>query len=159
MVLGSWNERFPIVRRSWVWLLKWIIVPAQINSRALNIAWVIKWNIASFGKPKAILAIITPSCLKVDSAIIFFKSHSVIADRPAINIVMEAVINKVGWNHGKEEANGKNRISKKIPAVTRVDEWTSADTGVGAAIAAGSHLEKGICALLVIAASIIDKTI
>jgi len=27
--------------------------------------------------------------------------------------------------------------------VTRVDEWTSADTGVGAAIAAGSHLEYG----------------
>lgn len=39
------------------------------------------------------------------------------------------------------------------PAVTRVDECTNADTGVGAAIAAGSHLENGICALLVIAAS------
>lgn len=36
-----------------------------------------------------------------------------------------------------------------------MDEWTSADTGVGAAIAAGSQLEKGICALLVIAAKII----
>jgi len=34
-----------------------------------------------------------------------------------------------------------------------VDEWTSAETGVGAAIAAGSHLEKGICALFVIAAT------
>lgn len=30
-----------------------------------------------------------------------------------------------------------------------MDEWTSADTGVGAAIAAGSQAEKGICALLV----------
>lgn len=36
--------------------------------------------------------------------------------------------------------------------MTRVDECTSAETGVGAAIAAGSHLEKGICALFVIAA-------
>lgn len=36
--------------------------------------------------------------------------------------------------------------------MTRVDEWTNAETGVGAAIAAGNHLEKGIWALLVIAA-------
>ena len=35
-------------------------------------------------------------------------------------------------------------MSKNTPAVTRVDEWTKAETGVGAAIAAGSHLEKGI---------------
>jgi len=36
------------------------------------------------------------------------------------------------------------RISKYTPAVTRVEEWTSADTGVGAAMAAGSHAENGI---------------
>lgn len=34
-----------------------------------------------------------------------------------------------------------------------MDEWTKADTGVGAAIAAGSQEEKGNCALLVIAAT------
>jgi hypothetical protein len=39
-----------------------------------------------------------------------------------------------------------------MPAVTRVEEWTREDTGVGAAIAAGSHLEKGIWALFVNAA-------
>lgn len=33
--------------------------------------------------------------------------------------------------------------------MTRVDEWTNEETGVGAAMAAGSHEEKGICALLV----------
>jgi hypothetical protein len=38
-----------------------------------------------------------------------------------------------------------------------VDEWTSAETGVGAAIAAGSHLENGICALFVIAATVMQK--
>jgi len=36
-----------------------------------------------------------------------------------------------------------------------VDEWTKAETGVGAAIAAGNHLENGICALFVMAAIII----
>jgi hypothetical protein len=33
--------------------------------------------------------------------------------------------------------------------VTRVEEWTRADTGVGAAIAAGNQEENGICALFV----------
>jgi hypothetical protein len=31
----------------------------------------------------------------------------------------------------------------KTPAVTRVEEWTKAETGVGAAIAAGSQDLKG----------------
>lgn len=41
------------------------------------------------------LVIITPNWLRVDSAIIFFKSHSVIAEAPAINIVRQAIISKV----------------------------------------------------------------
>lgn len=43
--------------------------------------------------------------------------------------------------------------------MTRVDECTKAETGVGAAIAAGSQLEKGIWALLVIPATIIKRAI
>jgi len=41
------------------------------------------------------------------------------------------------------------RKTNQIPAVTRVDLWTRALTGVGAAIAAGNHLINGHCALLV----------
>merc|ERR1711956_173 len=41
------------------------------------------------------------------------------------------------------------RNNKYPPAVTRVDEWTNEETGVGAAMAAGSHALKGICALFV----------
>ena len=41
------------------------------------------------------------------------------------------------------------RINRYTPAVTRVEEWTKAETGVGAAMAAGNHAEKGIWALLV----------
>lgn len=37
--------------------------------------------------------------------------------------------------------------------MTRVEEWTREDTGVGAAIAAGSQAEKGIWALFVQAAT------
>lgn len=40
-----------------------------------------------------------------------------------------------------------------------MDEWTKADTGVGAAIAAGSQAEKGIWALLVIAARVIPTAL
>lgn len=45
------------------------------------------WNRAIFGAPRASLVIITPSCLSVDNAIIFFISHSVEALIPAINMV------------------------------------------------------------------------
>ena len=52
---------------------------------------------------------------------------------------------------------GQKRINKKTPAVTRVEECTRAETGVGAAIAAGSQAENGIWALFVIPASKIQK--
>src|SRR3954468_22389401 len=38
-----------------------------------------------------------------------------------------------------------------IPAVTIVAAWINADTGVGPAIASGSQVYKGICALLPVA--------
>ena len=41
-------------------------------------------------------------------------------------------------------------MRRYTPAVTSVDEWTRALTGVGAAIAEGSQEENGIWALLVI---------
>lgn len=44
------------------------------------------------------------------------------------------------------------RISKNTPAVTKVEECTRDETGVGAAIASGSHLIHGKSALLVAAA-------
>lgn len=70
--------------------------PAHINRRALNSAWVIRWNRARLGSPMPSLAIITPSWLKVDRAMIFFISHSVIAAIPAINIVREERIKREG---------------------------------------------------------------
>jgi hypothetical protein len=45
--------------------------------------------------------------------------------------------------------------------VTRVEEWTKAATGVGAAIAAGNQADRGTCALFVILANttIVQKII
>ncbi len=73
---------------------------------------------------------------------------------PAINIVIREIVN----NQKKENLTTRlKRINKKIPAVTRVEEWTKEETGVGAAIAAGNQDEKGTWALLVIKVNIMAK--
>lgn len=75
-------------------------------------------------------------------------SHSNTADTPDINIVIRPThISKV-ITLLLDKINS-NRTNKYTPAVTKVDEWTKADTGVGAAIAAGNQAEKGIWALFV----------
>ena len=94
------------------------------------------------------IIIIIPNWLKVDKAITFFISISSIAAQPAINIVNAPItINTVDILVPTNKIF--IRIKRYTPAVTRVDEWTKAETGVGAAIAAGNHAEKGICALFV----------
>ena len=47
-------------------------------------------------------------------------------------------------NKGFEKKS--KRLRKNKPAVTSVDLWTRALTGVGASIAKGSQTEKGNCA-------------
>lgn len=81
-------------------------MPAAINRRALKRAWVIKWKKAKPGSLIEIVEIITPSWLRVDRAIIFFRSHSARADIPAISMVTEAIKRSVGQNRGKELRNG-----------------------------------------------------
>ena len=48
---------------------------------------------------------------------------------------------------------GASLIIMNTPAFTIVDEWSSADVGVGATIAPRSQLLNGICAALVIPAN------
>ena len=66
----------------------------------------IRWKKARNGAPIASLIIITLSWLKVDKAIIFFISHSVIALRPAIRAVKEARIRRTLLNIICEDKNG-----------------------------------------------------
>jgi len=155
-VIGIEGEESPINRRSWLWEAYKIILPAVINRRALNNAWVRRWNRVRAGTPKARLIIINPNWLNVERAITFFMSISFMADRPAISMVREAIIIKNKLKRWSWFRNGKNRIRRKIPPVTRVEECTKADTGVGASIAAGSQLENGIWALFVIPAIVKD---
>lgn len=74
---------------------------------------------------------------------IFFISFSQLADILEYKAVNEEIIISVkrikGW------VLSIIRIIKKIPAVTRVDECTKAEIGVGADIAIGSQAENGNC--------------
>jgi len=96
--------------------------------------------------PKVKLTTISPNCLKVDNATIFFASISKRAERLATERVNIPKINQITI---EKDVKRPNRIKSQIPAVTKVELWTKALTGVGAAIAAGSHLIKGHWALLV----------
>jgi hypothetical protein len=72
-----------------------------------------------------------------------------------MSIVIDEIRRRDGQNHVDDIKDEEKRINRNTPAVTSVDECTRALTGVGAAIAAGNQLEKGNCALFVIAASMI----
>ena len=78
----------PIIRISWLLFSIWIIVPAQINNKALNKACVIKWKNLIVGCSNPNATIMIPNCLRVDKAMIFFKSFSKIAADLAIKQVI-----------------------------------------------------------------------
>jgi hypothetical protein len=64
------------------------------------------WKKVRLTRPNARLVIIIPSCLRVDRAIIFFMSCSVVALSPAISIVDTAVNNKILLNSGSKLRKG-----------------------------------------------------
>lgn len=83
-----------------------------------------------------------PRWLNVDKATIFFKSDSINADSPAYREV-NRLVTSIKYANEEEDKIDVFWIIRKSPAVTRVDEWTNDEIGVGAAIAAGSQGENG----------------
>lgn len=94
-MMGVWVEMIPSVRRSWAFIVMWMIMPAHMNKSALNVAWVIRWkNVRVFMfSPK--VNIMSPSWLRVDKAMIFLRSNSNKALIPAISIVNRPVIRMI----------------------------------------------------------------
>lgn len=56
------------------------MIPAHKNIADLNSAWIIKWVYAKIIDLSEMANIIIAICLRVDKAIIFFKSCSQLAD-------------------------------------------------------------------------------
>jgi len=76
-----------------------------MNSNDLNRACVVMWKKARAGRPSPKLVIIIPSWLRVDNAIIFFMSHSVVALIPAISIVETAINRRILLKAGIVDKN------------------------------------------------------
>lgn len=87
------------------------------------------------------------------------SSFLVIAQAAGTVIVIAPEISKIELKYGISERKSKNRISMNTPAVTNVEEWTSAETGVGAAMAQVSQAVNGNWALLVKAAMVSNSVI
>src|ERR1700712_1024745 len=75
-------------------------------------------------------------------------SHWPIATKPAITAVTAPISVTIAAENGAALYRTLLRVTRKIPAVTIVAAWIRALTGVGPAIASGSHTNSGICALL-----------
>jgi len=119
----------------------WILHPILMNNVDLNNACAIRWKKQKFLNPRPKRIIIIPNCLRVDKAITFLRSDSKMAQILEISIVRIPVM-KIKYKELSFIKSNKRNI-KNTPAVTKVEECTSEETGVGAAIANGSHLEKG----------------
>lgn len=125
------------------------IAPAEIKSPALKRACVNKWNNIKDLSDKERMKTIKPKLERVELAISFFRSAENTAQNPPTQRVTLPISERYGL-----KCSGRIRPIRNNPAVTRVLLCTKAETGVGASIARGSHIENGYCALLVIDTSI-----
>ena len=67
------------------------------------------------------------------------------------NAVMPPMISTIERAVSDSSNSGDMRATMKIPAVTMVAAWISAEIGVGPSIESGSHTCRGNCALFPIA--------
>src|SRR5262245_551784 len=120
-----------------------ITEPAPRNRHALKNAWVPRWKIAAVQLPVPAATNMNPSCDTVEYASTFFRSVCATAmnaaasavSMPTVATTISAVVDAAYRND--------SRTTMYTPAVTIVAAWISADTGVGPAIASGSHTNSG----------------
>lgn len=118
---GEEKLKEPENRLSCVAFRLWIIKPAAINKEDLNRACRIRCMKASLLWFIPRIINIKPICLKVDKATIFLRSVSKLATNPAISIVETPIVN-IDKNRKVLFIIGRNRMIRKTPAVTRVEE-------------------------------------
>src|SRR5207342_440608 len=92
-----------------------------------------------------------PSCESVEYAMTRLMSLLMMPRKPMKSAVV-APMNSTKLSAYSEYSNsGDMRATMKMPAVTMVAAWKSAEIGVGPSIESGSQTCNGICALLPIA--------
>src|SRR6476661_4007910 len=125
--------------------------PAARNSSALKNACVIRWKIAAEYADTPSATVMYPSCDSVEYATTRLMSFCTIprnAMKSAVIAPMTVTNDSAVSDHSK---SGLIRATMKMPAVTIVAAWISAEIGVGPSIESGSQTCNGTCALLPIA--------
>src|SRR5271168_1594166 len=78
-------------------------------------------------------------------------SFATMPSNPMKNAVVDPMISTTDSAVSDNSNSGDMRATMKMPAVTMVAAWISAEIGVGPSIESGSHTCSGICADLPIA--------
>src|SRR3954465_15071961 len=141
----------PIQRMSWLWCMPMITEPAARNSSALKKACVIRWNTATEYADAPSATVMYPSCDSVEYATTRLMSFWMMPRKPMKRAVMAPMIITKDSAVSDSSNSGDIRVTMKMPAVTIVAAWISAEMGVGPSIESGSQTCNGTCALLPIA--------
>src|SRR6202046_2604542 len=78
-------------------------------------------------------------------------SFATMPSKPMKNAVVDPMISTTDSAVSDNSNSGDMRATMKMPAVTMVAAWISAEIGVGPSMESGSHTCSGICADLPIA--------
>src|SRR6476660_7855014 len=144
-------RRPPMLRMSWSWCMPMITEPAARNSNALKNACVIRWNTATEYADAPSATVMYPSCDSVEYATTRLMSFWMMPRKP-MNRAVIAPMTRMNYSPVSDSStSGDMRATMKMPAVTMVAAWISAEIGVGPSIESGSHTCSGNCALVTIA--------
>src|ERR1700731_2277895 len=87
-----------------------------------------------------------PSCESVEYATTRLMSLATMPRRPMKKAVVDPMINTNDNAVSDNSNSGDMRATMKMPAVTMVAAWISAEIGVGPSMESGSHTCRGTCA-------------
>src|SRR6476646_1490559 len=122
--------------------------PAARNSSALKNACVIRWKIAAEYADTPSATVMYPSCDSVEYATTRLMSFWTIPRKAMKSAVIAPMIVTNASAVSDHSKSGLIRATMKMPAVTIVAAWISAEIGVGPSIESGNHTCSGTCALL-----------
>src|SRR3982751_6235521 len=123
-----------------------ITEPAPRNRSALKKACVMRWNIAAEYAETPSATVMYPSWERVEYATTRLMSFCTMP-RNAMNSAVVAPMMVTKASAVVDSSNrGLMRATMKMPAVTIVAAWISAEMGVGPSIESGSQTCSGTCA-------------